>query len=470
MGTAPSVSPAVVLVDDEQEILFSYEVMLQGAGIGNILTCSDSRGLLPLLAEHESGVVVLDLQMPHLSGTDLLGEIIANYPHLPVIIVTAANQLDTAVACIKAGAFDYQVKPVEISRLVASVRKALEMNTLRREISYLRESLLTGQVRNREAFAAIITRSPRMHALFGYLEAAAVTDQPVLITGETGVGKELVARAVHTLSGASGAFVGINSAGLDDLMFADTLFGHRKGAYTGAGDAREGMIARAAGGTLFLDEIGSMSPASQVKLLRLLQEGEYFPIGSDRGVQSRARIVVATNQNLERLMSDGGFRRDLYYRLCAHRVEIPPLRDRREDISLLLEAFLKDASLALHKAKPAYRPELLIHLSAYNYPGNVRELKAMIFDALTRHQGGTLSAASFDKLSVDNSASGSHPPSLSVNAGEADFSVTGRFPTLKEMEQYLIDEALQSAKGNQGAAAAMLGLTRQALNKRLCRR
>jgi len=239
---------------------------------------------------------------------------------------------------------------------VSTVRKALEMNTLRREISSLRESLLSGQVRNPGAFAAIITRSPRMHALFGYLEAAAVTDQPVLITGETGVGKELVARAVHTLSGASGDFVGINSAGLDDMMFADTLFGHRKGAYTGAGDAREGMIARADGGTLFLDEIGDLSPASQVKLLRLLQEGEYFPIGSDRGVQSRARIVVATNQNLDRLMAEGSFRRDLYYRLCSHRVEIPPLRERLEDIPLLLEAFLEKASLALHKAKPAYRP------------------------------------------------------------------------------------------------------------------
>lgn len=467
MGALPPVSPAVILVDDEQEILFSYEVMLQGAGIDNILACADSRGLLPLLAEREAGVVVLDLQMPHLSGAELLGEIAANYPQVPVIIVTAANQLETAVACMKAGAFDYQVKPVEINRLVAGVRKALEMSALRREISSLRESLLVGRVRNREAFAAIDTRSSRMQALFGYLEAAAVTDQPVLITGETGVGKELFAQAVHTLSGAAGNFVAINSAGLDDLMFADTLFGHRKGAFTGAGEPREGMIARAAGGTLFLDEIGDLSPSSQVKLLRLLQEGEYFPLGSDRGVQSRARIVVATNQNLDRLMADGAFRKDLYYRLFAHRVEIPPLRERREDIPLLLEAFLQEASLALHKPRPSYRPELLTHLSAYHYPGNVRELKAMIFDAVTRHRGGTLSPAMFDKLSVDRTAL---PSSLSVNSVEMGFSITGRFPTLKEMEQYLIDEALQSAKGNQGAAAAMLGLTRQALNKRLCRR
>ncbi len=469
MLTVTSIQPAVVLVDDEQDILFSYEVMLQGAAIDSVLTCSDSRKLLPLLAEKEAGVVVLDLQMPHFSGTELLEEITANYPQVPVIIVTAANQLETAVACMKAGAFDYQVKPVEINRLVAGVRKALEMNALRREISSLRESLLTGRVRNLDAFAAILTRNPKMLSLFGYLEAIAVTDQPVLIIGETGVGKELIARAIHMISGLAGEFVAINSAGLDDLMFADTLFGHRKGAFTGAGEGREGMVARAAGGTLFLDEIGDMSPASQIKLLRLLQEREYHPLGSDRPVASRARIVVATNQNLEYLINAGAFRKDLYYRICAHQVEIPPLRDRREDIPLLLEAFLEEAAQTLKKEKPSYRPELLSHLSVYHFPGNVRELRAMVFDAVTRHSGGNLTPAAFQKAfgaKLTTPSSDPAPPGVPVR----DFAVTGRFPTLKEMDQYLIDEALNLSGGNQGAAAALLGLTRQALNKRLCRK
>jgi DNA-binding NtrC family response regulator len=469
MGTVPPVPPAVVLVDDEEDILFSYDVMLNGAGIDNILTCSDSRNLLPLLAEREVGVVVLDLQMPYRSGTELLAEIAATYPQVTVIIVTAANQLETAVACMKGGAFDYQVKPVEISRLVGAVRKALEMNALRREIVSLRESLLTGRVHNSDAFAAIVTRSPRMQAIFGYLEAIAVTGQPVLITGETGVGKELFARAVHTLSGAAGEFVALNSAGLDDLMFSDTLFGHRKGAFTGADEAREGMIVRAAGGTLFLDEIGEASPASQVKLLRLLQEGEYHPLGSDRPVASRARVVVATNKKIEALISGGTFRKDLYYRLSAHQVEIPPLRDRREDIPLLLEAFLREASHTLRKENPTYRPELLTHLSVYPFPGNVRELQAMVFDAVARHRGGSLSPAAFSgRLKARNPVSGD-------DAGQPgtfgrDFAVTGRFPKIKEMEQYLINEALQLAGGNQGAAASLLGLTRHALNKRLCRK
>jgi DNA-binding NtrC family response regulator len=455
-------------VDDEQEILFSYSVMMQGAGFGNVITCSDSRELMPLLDGHDVGAVVLDLQMPHLSGKELLDRITAEFPSLPVIIVTAANQLETAVACMKAGAFDYQVKPVEVSRLVAGVRKALEINSLRRELASLRESLLTGTVRNRSAFVDIITRSPKMESLFSYLEAAAVTDQPVLITGETGVGKELVARAIHSLSGAAGNFVAVNSAGLDDLMFADTLFGHRKGAFTGAGEAREGMISRAAGGTLFLDEIGDVSPASQVKLLRLLQEGEYLPLGSDRPMLSRARIVVATNQNLDGLMAAGTFRRDLYYRLHSHQVNIPPLRERKEDIPLLLEAFLQKAADSLQKEKPPYRPELLSCLTSYHFPGNVRELKAMVFDAMTRHRGGNLSPELFrEAIGAKISRTAESPLPA---AAERDFAVTGRFPTLKEMEEYLVTEALQISGGNQGSAAMLLGLTRQALNKRLCRK
>jgi DNA-binding NtrC family response regulator len=462
-------SPAIVLVDDEQEILFSYKIMMQGAGFSNILTCDDSRNLMAILAENEAGVVVLDLQMPHLSGKELLARIIENYPQLPVIIVTAANQLETAVSCMKAGAFDYQVKPVEVSRLVAGVKKALEMNAMRREISSLRESLLSGRVRNRSAFSAIITRSPKMESLFSYLEAAAVTDQPVLITGETGAGKELVARSIHAISGVTGSFVAVNSAGLDDQMFADTLFGHRKGAFTGAIETREGVVSLAAGGTLFLDEIGDVTPASQVKLLRLLQEGEYYPLGADRPLLSRARIVVATNQNLETLMAAGGFRKDLYYRLCAHRVDIPPLRERKEDIPLLLEAFLHEAAESLHKQKPAYRPELLTSLVSYHFPGNVRELKAMVFDAMTRHKEGNLSPDLF-REAIARKVSPSEHPAQQVSDASQEFTVTGRFPTLKEMENYLIAEALQMASGNQGAAATLLGLTRQALNKRLCRK
>lgn len=464
-----AIFPSIVLVDDEPEILFSSTVILRKAGFGNMETISDSRELLPFLAGKEAGVVVLDLQMPYISGKELLGEITGKYPHVPVIIMTAASELETAVECMKAGAFDYLVKPIDTNRFVAVVRKALEMNAMRREISSLREMLFTGQVRNEGAFAAIATRSPRMKAIFSYMEAIAATGQPVLITGETGVGKDLFARALHDLSGLGGRFIAINSGGLDDQMFSDTLFGHKKGAFTGAGEGREGMIARAAGGTLFLDEIGDMNPVSQVKLLRLLQDGEYYPLGSDLPLMSRSRFIVATNQDLSKLMSEGSFRKDLYYRLRAHHVHILPLSERPEDIPLLLEEFLAEAASSMGKRKPSYPPELISYLSAYHFPGNVRELKSMVFDAMARHRGGVLATSAFreaigkDLLPAEK---------VSTHTDEVCYwlNITGRFPTIKEMEHCLIEKALNSAGGNQGAAAALLGISRQALNKRLSRR
>jgi DNA-binding NtrC family response regulator len=466
---SPLSPPLVVIVDDEPEILFSSTVVLRRAGLTRIETLDDSRRLLPLLAVAGTGVVVLDLQMPHLSGRELLVELAANFPHIPVIIVTAANELDTAVACMKMGAFDYMVKPIEPSRFVASVRKALEMNTLRQEISCLRESLLSGQVRDESAFAEIRTRNSGMKSIFGYLEAIAPSGQPVLVTGETGVGKELIARALHDLSGRTGRFVAVNSAGLDDLMFSDTLFGHRKGAFTGADRPREGMIGKASGGTLFLDEIGDMNLASQVKLLRLLQDGEFFPLGSDAAVLSTARVVVATNRDLERLMTRGEFRRDLYYRLRAHHVHIPPLRERFEDLPLLLEHFLHEASLSLHKKRPTYPPELITHLSTYRFPGNVRELKSMVYDAVARHQGGVMALGAFTEV-IGNGEAPERSNDDASPESSGWLNPAGPFPTMKEVEDGLIAEALRRSGGNQGAAARLLGISRQALNKRLARK
>lgn len=317
-------TPLIVLVDDEPDILFGTSIMLRQAGFSHIKTMDDSRNLPPFLVDMEVAVVVLDLQMAHLTGKELLNHLAEAYPQVPVIIVTAANELDTAVECIKKGAFDYLVKPIEAERFTACIHKALEMNALRREIFLLRENILSGKPQNEAVFAAIKTRNSAMKALFNYLEAIGPTDQPVLLTGETGVGKELFAWAIHELSGRKGAFIAVNSAGLDELMFSDTLFGHKRAAFTGADQSREGMITRAAGGTLFLDEIGDLNLPSQIKLLRLLQEGEYYPLGCDLPVRSQARIVVATNSQLEEMIVTGSFRKDLYYRLCAHKVNIPP--------------------------------------------------------------------------------------------------------------------------------------------------
>jgi DNA-binding NtrC family response regulator len=263
--------------------------------------------------------------------------------------------------------------------------------------------------------------------------------------------------------------VTVNVAGLDDHMFSDTLFGHTKGAFTGANTVRAGLIESARGGTLFLDEIGDLSMASQVKLLRLLQDKEYLPLGSDSPRTADVKILAGTNRDLHRMQEDGSFRKDLYYRLQAHHVEIPPLRDRQDDLSLLLVHFLEQASAALKRKKPAVPRELATLLSTYHFPGNVRELEAMVFEALSRHGGGVLSLDSF-KMHMARHQNG-RVPSVPVDGspGDAPISISGQFPTLKESTEYLVEEAMRRAKGNQTIAARMLGISRPALNKRLHR-
>jgi two-component system, NtrC family, response regulator HydG len=457
----------VVLVDDQPTVLLSSRMVLGSAGIKDVLTVEDSRDLMPLLAEQEVAVIVLDLFMPYISGTELLQEISKAYPELPVIVMTATEEVETAVTCMKEGAFDYLVKPVEESRFVSSVKRALEVRALRRQIDSLKNSLMTDRLEHGEAFSSIITVSRKMRTLFQYLEAVAGSVEPVLITGETGSGKELLAEAVHRLSGRKGKFIPVNIAGLDDNLFSDTLFGHRKGAFSGADTAREGMVASANGGTLFLDEIGDLAPASQAKLLRLLQERQYYPLGSDVAKMSDARILCATHRDLNASMAEETFRSDLYFRLSVHQVHIPPLRERKEDISVLVPFFIAEAAASLDKKKlPGMSPELLTLLSNYHFPGNVRELRAMVYDAVARHKSGKLlGVKSFRRTIKLQQVTGRH----AEKTGSKILSTEERFPTLKEAERLHIEEALRRAGYNQGTAAALLGISRPALNRRLAR-
>ena len=318
-------------------------------------------------------------------------------PRITVVVVTAACDLQRAVECMKLGAFDYLVKPVEGERLVATVRKALEWQELTGQMKALREHLVEDRLDNPEAFAGIVTRSRKMRQIFQYLEVVARTPQPVLITGESGTGKELIVRSLHRLSGCP-APCGGKPGGLDDTLFANTLFGHKRGAYTGAGDIHEGLISRASGGVLFLDEIGELGESAQIRILRLIQEREYYPVGADTPRQCDARIVCATNRDLKSLVAAGRFRQDLYYRLNVHAVSLPPLRERREDLPLLLDHFVDHAVEDLGVRRPGYPRELLELLNAYHFPGNVRELQGMIGDAVARTQAGMLSLEPFRRV------------------------------------------------------------------------
>jgi DNA-binding NtrC family response regulator len=457
----------ILLVDDELEILDGCQRCLITSGYSDVLTESDSRNVMGLLAREEVTVIVLDLRMPHLTGIELLPQIVSQYPQIPVIIASANNDIDTVVNCVKEGAFDYLVKPIEVKRLITAVRKALEMCSLSSELSALKQYLFTDRLDHPEAFGSIVTGNKNMRAVFQYLEVVAGTRQPIMITGETGTGKELIARAVHELSGCSGEYVALNVAGLDDNMFSDTLFGHRKGAFTGADLARDGLIARAGDGTLFLDEIGDLNEMSQIKLLRLLQEQEYYPVGSDFLKKSTARIVLATNRDLLERIKQGKFRNDLYYRLCGHRVHLPPLRERLDDIPLLLEHFLDATAACLGKKKPTAPSELATLLSLYRFPGNVREFEAMVFDAVLRHNGGVLSMESFRAVIGDERLEVKSSPAKPADSGSALSAIFGHFPSILEVEEYMITEAMKRAKGNQGMASKILGMGRQTLNKRL---
>ncbi|GAM10069.1 acetoacetate metabolism regulatory protein AtoC [Geobacter sp. OR-1] len=345
----------ILLVDDELRLLKASQLLLASRGFRNVFAISNSTDVMDYLQSNEVAVIVLDLYMPKLSGIDLLPEIVNEYPFIPVIVMTAVDETETAVSCMKRGAFDFLVKPVETERLVATIRRAIEHRAICRELDTLRERFFSEKLDHAEAFSPIVSTSNKMHTLFKYMEVIAPSRQPILICGETGVGKELVAKALHTLSGCTGDFVAVNVAGLDDTVFADTLFGHKKGAFTGAERPREGLVAKAASGTLFLDEIGDLNDSSQIKLLRLLQEKEYYPVGSDDPCISSARVLLATNHDLQKLIDEKRFRKDLYYRLCTHRLVIPPLRERTEDVAPLLNHFLEEAANSFGKKKPTPR-------------------------------------------------------------------------------------------------------------------
>ncbi|MBF0437710.1 MAG: sigma-54-dependent Fis family transcriptional regulator [Magnetococcales bacterium] len=466
--SSSSIRPPVLLVDDEEHVLNSLSLFLRSSGINDVINVQDARDLMPLMLRQKPITVILDLFMPNLSGFELLPEIVRYFPEVPVIVVTATHEVETAVLCMREGAFDYLLKPIEKTRFVTSVRRAVDTYLLRQEVHSLKSYLIHGGLNHQEAFSRILTNSNQIKGIFRYIEAVACSGETILVTGETGVGKGLLAEAIHRVSGRTGEFVSINVAGLDDTLLSDTLFGHRKGAFSGAEANRDGLVGRAAGGTLFLDEIGDLKPASQVKLLRLLQEQSYYPLGSDVPKLSSARIVAATNNDLRKMITTGEFRQDLFYRLTSHRIEIPPLRERPEDIPLLLGYFIQDAARVMNKAIPNTPTQLLGLLSAYHFPGNVRELRALVYDAVARHSGGpTLAMDSFHQairasskpaveLAVETN--GSPNPTL--------FS-SGPFPSLKEGIDAIVMEAMRRANNNQGIAATLLGITRQSLNRRV---
>lgn len=479
----------VLVVDDTpqnldllSEILTSDGFDVRPAKSGGLALLS-ARTILPDL-------ILLDIMMPDMDGYEVCRRLKKDLQmrDVPVIFISAMDDSVDRVKAFEVGGVDFVSKPFHAEEVLARVRTHLalrrahiklenqkarleqeiaEREKSEKELSRYQEHLagiLEKKVRHPEVFKDIVSQSDKMQSIFQYVEALACSSEPVLITGESGVGKELVAKAVHDVSHSRGAWVPVNVAGLDDNVFSDTLFGHVKGAFTGADRDRAGMVEKAAGGTLFLDEIGDLSPLSQIKLLRLLQEKEFMPLGSDKVITVTARIVVATNVDLEQKQKNGVFRKDLYFRLCTHHIEIPPLRERTEDIPVLLDHLLGEAAQQMGKTKPTPPPELSLLLSNYPFPGNIRELRAMVFNAVSMHNSKKLSMESFNKAM-------GHFIRETVEHDDSfdDHLLTfhERLPTLKKAASMLVREAIKRTKGNQSMAARLLGITQPALSSRL---
>lgn len=445
--------PGILILDDEPMALDFMSTLLIHEGYERVYTERESLKLETWLDDPDIGVLLLDLYMPGRDGLDVLDIVRKSRPDIQVLIITGMNDVESAVKCLRAGASDYLVKAEDPNRLITAVRRAVEVRDLERENREFGHRIHEMKVETESPFDYIVTRDARMLELISYLKVVAASSRPMLITGETGTGKELMARAAHEASGRKGSFVPVNVSGYDDSMISDALFGHLPGAFTGAAGSRAGLIEEAALGTLFLDEIGDLSPATQIKLLRLLDSGEYRSVGDDQVKKSRAVIVAATNRALTG--SDSEFRQDLYYRLSSHIIHLPQLADRCDDIPILTARFIRDAATEFGMSIPGISDDALQYLRSLSFQGNVRELRSLVFDAVIRSDGVRIHLQDFLKDPHPSSAEG------------AAIIWPNNLPTLKETGEALVNEALTRTNGNQSAAARLLGISQPALNKRL---
>ncbi|HJL18972.1 MAG TPA: sigma-54 dependent transcriptional regulator [Sandaracinaceae bacterium LLY-WYZ-13_1] len=443
--TEPSAT-TVLVVDDEPSNLESLERIFAKEDF-RVLTAGSGRQALDLCREHRVHVVLTDLMMPGMSGIDLIKALQTVAPDAEVVVMTAYGTIETAVESMREGAYDFVEKPLKRMQIVKTVRKAAERHALVAENKTLKQELTALKHR------PIVGSSPALRHALETAYQAAPSSANVLILGESGTGKELLARAIHDKSGLDGAFVGVNLAALPETIVESELFGHEKGAFTGASHKREGRIAQADGGTLFLDEIGELSAAVQVKLLRVLQEGEYEPVGG-RTQQARFRLIAATNRNLSRAVEEGSFREDLYYRLNVIAITSPRLADRRDDVPLLVDHFLELYCRKNGKPRMEVTREARELLVGYDWPGNVRELENVIERAVVLSRDSTLTP---DDL----------PPQITNaerHAGDLTFAIG---TPLDAIEKRVIKATLEHTRGDKQLAAQLLGISARTIYRKL---
>ncbi len=463
--------PSVLLIDDDRTVRHLISEVFKDTDL-EVLAAKNAEEGLELLAKNNPDVVLLDIMLSSdVSGLDLFRQIHALDGKLPVIFITASESSDTAIQAMKLGASDYLMKPLDLERVRELVNQAVQ---IRRLMSVPVE--VPGGTRGQAKADVLVGRSPAMQDVYKGIGRVAQQDVTVLILGESGTGKELVARAIYHHSARSqGPFLAVNCAAIPDALLESELFGHEKGSFTGADARRIGKFEQCSGGTIFLDEIGDMSPLVQGKMLRILQEKEFERVGSNQVLKADVRVIAATHRDLEKHVEEGTFRADLYYRLSAFTLNLPALRDRQEDLLLLMEHFLEVYSRELHKDVQGISPEALDMLIRYKWPGNVRELQNVLKHALLQAAGPVLISDFFPQKLRHSEED------VAIVAGEdgemelASF-IEGRIradstnlyaETLEMIERYLVARVLREAEGNQSKAAKILGITRGSLRNKI---
>jgi two-component system response regulator HydG len=442
----------VLVVDDDEGTCELLEIMLVGEGY-EVQVESSAKAALEHLDDPELDAILTDLHMDGIDGTELCRRVGAQRPELPVVVITGHVSIDAAVTAMRAGAYDFLTKPIDIKLLTPVVARAVRYHRLECEVSRLRRALAGSQ-----SFGEMIGKSPAMHRVFDLIERVANTEASVLVTGESGTGKELVARSLHVRGRRSeGPFVALNCAALPPGLVESELFGHARGAFTGARDAKDGLFVQARGGTLFLDEIGELPPEVQPKLLRALQERKVRPVGGTQELELDVRLVTATNRDLAADVEAERFREDLLYRIDVVRVELPPLRMRGRDVLLLAQAFIERHAAQCQREIRGLEPAAAELLLGYEWPGNVRELENCMERAvaLTRHDRIT---------TVDLPAKVRDHQAKSVVMATND---PEDLPTLEEFERRYIGRVLEITAGNKSQAARILGVERRTLYRRL---
>jgi two-component system, NtrC family, response regulator AtoC len=439
----------ILLVEDDRNTRSGISKLLRGKY--DITVAEDGLRGINILQKNNFDLVLTDIQMPGATGMDVLNETVKKNPSPPCILITAYGSIETAVESIKCGAYDFISKPIDIDRLEILLDRALESKELKEENKRLKK-----QLDKKYGIENIIGKSRKMNEVFDLLKQVAPAKATVLITGESGTGKELIAQAVHSLSGRTGAFIPVHCAALPANLLENELFGHEKGAFTGASERRIGRFELADGGTIFLDEIGEIDPMVQVKLLRVLETKTFERIGGTESISVDSRIVAATNKNLEEMVNAGKFREDLFFRLNILTIELPPLRERKEDLSLLINSFI--ISLAKENGKDVFgiSDEALNILSSYSWPGNIRELRNCIERMVILCREKTLNIANIPyniRKSVSPELAGKFIPLDDLN--------------MENNEKRLIIQSLDETKGNKTQAAEKLGISRRTLHRKL---